>query len=277
MKDTDAVAAFRPEPFVALMRRYCIDYTNSHDLSVCDEIMSDDYAVHSAGNVLRGRDVYKAVIARTNQDTPTSAMVVHDIVTNGQSLALRSTGHCASLRHGRRTACWATIAIYRWDGRVLLQNSVEQDLYSKQAQLNGRPFELEPPALDPWLTTVAEPSDPSTDERVHRWLECLSFSDEDAIFDAGHGPQPRFEIARVGFDDFFSAGPRAGFHLAIHGTYRGGLPGLEHAEGTSTTHYVAGIADVSHGRVRASLVTDRSGLERRLRRSDESAQPQEQR
>ena len=37
------------EPFVALMRRYCIDYTNSHDQSVCDEIMHPDYVVHISG------------------------------------------------------------------------------------------------------------------------------------------------------------------------------------------------------------------------------------
>ena len=36
------------DPFVALMRTYCIDYTNSHDLSVCDSIMEPDYVVHIA-------------------------------------------------------------------------------------------------------------------------------------------------------------------------------------------------------------------------------------
>ena len=57
------------EPFVALMRRYCIDYTNSHDLSVCDSIMEPDYVVHIAGMALsattavqaRGRDGVRAL------------------------------------------------------------------------------------------------------------------------------------------------------------------------------------------------------------------------
>ena len=30
------------EPFVALMRRYCIDYTTVHDVSVIDDIMRTD-------------------------------------------------------------------------------------------------------------------------------------------------------------------------------------------------------------------------------------------
>ena len=42
------------EPFVALMKKYCIDYTNSHDQSVCDEIMHPDYVVHISGWIFRG-------------------------------------------------------------------------------------------------------------------------------------------------------------------------------------------------------------------------------
>ena len=34
------------EPFVALIRRYCIDYTARHDLSVCDDIMVPGYTLH---------------------------------------------------------------------------------------------------------------------------------------------------------------------------------------------------------------------------------------
>ena len=41
-------------PFVALMRRYCIDYTNTHDQSVCDSIMEPDYVVHIGGFDLPG-------------------------------------------------------------------------------------------------------------------------------------------------------------------------------------------------------------------------------
>ena len=43
-------------PFVALMRTYCIDYTNSHDQTLYDEIMEPDYVLHTMGFTLNGRD-----------------------------------------------------------------------------------------------------------------------------------------------------------------------------------------------------------------------------
>ena len=43
-----------PDPFVALMRRYVVDYTNSHDLAVCDEIMEPDDASAWARTCWRG-------------------------------------------------------------------------------------------------------------------------------------------------------------------------------------------------------------------------------
>ena len=50
------------EPFVALMRRYCIDYTNSHDQSVCDEIMEPEYVVHISGFDLPRDAAYKPAV-----------------------------------------------------------------------------------------------------------------------------------------------------------------------------------------------------------------------
>jgi patatin-like phospholipase/acyl hydrolase len=42
------------EPLVALMRRYCIDYTARHDLSVCDDIMVPGYTLHMGTHDLVG-------------------------------------------------------------------------------------------------------------------------------------------------------------------------------------------------------------------------------
>ena len=53
-------------PFVALMRTYCIDYTNSHDQSLYDEIMDPDYVVHINGMDLPDESSAK-VFALTNQ------------------------------------------------------------------------------------------------------------------------------------------------------------------------------------------------------------------
>ena len=55
---------FVAEPFVALMRRYCIDYTARHDLSVCDDIMDPGYTLHMGTHDLAGRDdAYKPAAA----------------------------------------------------------------------------------------------------------------------------------------------------------------------------------------------------------------------
>ena len=55
------------EPFVALMRRYTIDYTNSHDLAVCDEIMEPRYVVHISGMTLVRDTTYKPALEKARQ------------------------------------------------------------------------------------------------------------------------------------------------------------------------------------------------------------------
>src|SRR3546814_20670661 len=60
---------------------------------------------------------------------------------------------------GRRLAAWRGIGLYKWDGERLVENYVEQDFLSRRAQLaGGEPHELEPPHLDPWMTTQPEPA-----------------------------------------------------------------------------------------------------------------------
>src|SRR5690606_15985147 len=85
-----SVAPRRPlvEPYVALMRRYCVDYTTAHDPSVCDEIMSEDYEITIAGRSLGMAD-YRRVVATTFRRFPTLMLTVHDMVLSGDRLAMR--------------------------------------------------------------------------------------------------------------------------------------------------------------------------------------------
>lgn len=95
------------EPFVALMCRYCIDYTSGHDLSVRDDIMAPG---------------------------------------SGDRMALRFTEHGASARHDGARAAWGGVGLYRWDGQRLLGNYVEQDYFARRRQLAGDgPDPVEPP------------------------------------------------------------------------------------------------------------------------------------
>lgn len=256
------------EPFVALMRRYCIDYTNSHDLSVCDEIMRADYTLHMGEHHLTGRDeAYKPAVLAQLRQFPFLGLVVHDVVTNGDRLALRFSEHGASVKHGARLSSWSGIGVYRWDGSQLTENWVEQDYFSRRRQLDtGQPLELLPPALDPWMVAAA-PSDDATEAAARAWLADGAFSGNDVHVDDSWrtgSPQPRFDVAEVVVDDLFTAGDTAAFHVTIRGTYRGGLPGLDAHIGTDVDHYAVGIVTFDGSRVRGDVITDRLGLERRL-------------
>ncbi|MGB3411776.1 MAG: nuclear transport factor 2 family protein [Microthrixaceae bacterium] len=261
----------KAEPFVALMRRYCIDYTCSHDLSVCDEIMVPGYTLHMGEHHLAGRDeAYKPAVLAQLRQFPFLGLVVHDIVTNGDRLALRFSEHGASVKHAGRMASWSGIGVYCWDGSRLTENYVEQDYLSRRNQLDsGDPLDLVPPALDPWVTT-AQPEDAATEAVVRAWLELASFDAADMRVDDSWrtgSPQPRFDDMTVRVDDIFTAGSRAAFHATLTGTYVGGLAGLEEHIGRSVEHYVVGIVTVGDHGLGGDIVTDRLGLVRRLARS----------
>src|SRR5437763_13760106 len=95
------------EPFVALIRRYCIDYTARHDLSVCDDIMVPGYTLHMGVHHLAGRDdAYKPAAAAQFRQFPGLCLTVNAIICSGDRLALRFTEHGASVRHDGARAAW---------------------------------------------------------------------------------------------------------------------------------------------------------------------------
>ena len=67
------------EPFVALMRRYCIDYTCSHDQSVCKEIMAPEYVVHMGGQVYRRDEEYIPGVRALLEECPGLGLLVHEL------------------------------------------------------------------------------------------------------------------------------------------------------------------------------------------------------
>ena len=142
---------FVAEPFVALMRRYCVDYTARHDLSVCDDIMVPGYTLHMGVHHLAGRDdAYKPAAAAQFRQFPGLCLTVNEIICSGDRLALRFTEHGASVRHDGARAAWGGVGLYRWDGQRLLENYVEQDYFGRRRQLAGDgPDPVEPPAVAP--------------------------------------------------------------------------------------------------------------------------------
>jgi hypothetical protein len=241
-------------PFVALMRTYCIDYTNSHDQSLYDEIMEPDYVVHISGFDLDRDGLYSRAVADIFERAPGLGLVVHELLLNDDRLCMRFSEHAAmTTPDGPRLACWAGIGLYKWNGSRLTENYVEQDYLAMQEQLaTGNPHPLEPPHLDPWTTTAPVSADPGAEATVRAWLEAGALGDVAAPLD----------VASVVIDDLFSVGTRVPFHVTLTGAYRGGLPAVtEEHLGTEVTLQVAAIAAVEGSMVRVPhAVSTRLGV-----------------
>ena len=248
------------EPLVSLMRAYCIDYTNSHDLSVCDAIMEPDYVVHITGMQLERDTAYKPAVEAVFERFPHLGLVVHQLVTNGDRLAMSFSEHGATPEG--RLACWSGISLYDWNGRRLTSCRVEQDFWSQQRQLRtGSADPLDPPHIDPWTTTRTEEPDARVESVVRSWLANghLAACSRGRI---DEGPaasySPVIKTSAVTIHDLFSAGDRVAFHATLSGEYIGGAQ--------EASLHVAGIVGVADGRVDdVQIVTDRMGTHRRLR------------
>jgi hypothetical protein len=254
-----------PPPFVALMRRYCVDYTARHDLTVCDEIMDPGYTLNMGGHRVAGRDgAYKPAAARQFTQFPGLGLTVNQVICSGDRLALRFTEHGASVRHGGAQAAWGGIGLYRWDGRVLLENFVEQDYFGRRRQLAGDgPDPVEPPAVAPW-DTAAVPPDRDAEQVVRAWLAAGDLTGVPGVtVDDGRKMSRLISVEDTEVNDLLSAGPNVAFHVCQRGTLIPGEPPFT-IKGTGLM-YVAGLVTVTGGRVTGGrVIQDRLGLMRRL-------------
>ncbi|HEU5152919.1 MAG TPA: nuclear transport factor 2 family protein [Iamia sp.] len=264
-------ASDRMHPFVALMRRYCIDYTNSHDQSLYPELFTDDYVVRINGVGLPQATAYAQAVADLFAEAPGLGLTVHELVLNGDRLCMRFSEHAAfPAPDGRRLAAWSGIGLYQWDGERLTGNHVEQDFASRRAQLaSGVPQPLEPPHLDPWMTTVPVAPVPEAEAVARQALVDDRLLDAAAVrVDDGAGP---LAVApeEVVVNDIFSAGRRVAIHATCRGAYRGGVPGLDDdARGRPAELQVAALVLVADDGTLADVraVTSRDVVRSALRR-----------
>lgn len=262
-------------PFVRLMRRYAIDYTNSHDQSIYPELFVEDYTVNIGGFALVRDESYGPSVSALFEQAPGLGLVVHELVLNGDRLCMRFSEHASMPTRdgGRALACWRGIGMYAWDGERLVSNWVQQDFLARGRQLRtGEPDELEPPHLDPWMTTVPVAPDAEA-EAIGRSLVAEGRFAEAAVAHVDDAVDPTeplvVEPEEVVIDDCFSAGRRVAVHATFTGAYRGGLPLPEAAVGSRASLAVVALVDVAEdgsvARVRA--VTDREGVRSRLRKA----------
>ena len=113
--------------------------------------MVEDYTLHMGPHRVVGRDGnYRRAAERQFGQYPGLGFTVHDLLTNGDRIALRFSEHGRSARMGS-CAVWGGISTYRWDGERLTECWVEQDYYARRRQLDaGISNPVEPPAIDPW-------------------------------------------------------------------------------------------------------------------------------
>lgn len=261
-------------PFVALMRRYVIDYTNSHDQSIYPEIFVDGYTVNISGHALVRDESYGPSVRALYDAAPGLGLVVHELVLNGDRLCMRFSEHAAMPRRdgGRALSCWRGIGMYAWDGERLVSNWVQQDFLARRRQVEtGQPDQLEPPHLDPWMTTAPVAPDPEAEALGRSFVEGARLHEarRSHVDDEADPARPLVvEPEEVVVDDCFSAGRRVAVHATVTGAYRGGVRGVpEQAQGLPATLAVVALVDVAEdGSIdHVWAVTDREGVRGQLR------------
>ena len=259
--------------FLQLMKRYVVDYTNSHDQTETAGIMEADYLLRMGEHVVSGRDgAYATATRRQFEQFPGLGLTVHEIHTSGERLVMRFSEHGASVRHAGARAAWGGIALYSWNGSRLTANWVEQDYLSRAAQLaSGVAHPVEPPAVAPWDTSPAAPEERAV-HVVRDWLEAGELASSAGVVcdDAWNGTAPVriVEQHSIVINELFSCGPVVAFHVVQHGALAGdfakqpaeiGVPVKLHSAGL--VHVVGGT--IAHGRVVRNRLDLRRALDRR--------------
>lgn len=237
--------------FLALMKRYCIDYVNVGDQSVTRDLMVEDYLLRMGPHEVRGRDTaYWDATARQMQQFPHLMLTVHEIATSGERLMMRFSEHGCRAKDGRRCA-WGGIGLYRWNGQQLVQCNVEQDYWSRRRQIaSGHADPVDHPAVAPWDEEAQAP-DGEAESIVRTSLERGTLWKRPGVFcdDAWCGRPAAHLIDQntLTIVDLFSVGARVAFHVIQHGRVTADFTDIP--EGTATSLYAAGIVHVADGEV----------------------------
>lgn len=258
------------DPLSHLMQRYCFAYTATHDYSVADQIMVDDYAFYMGEAAFQGRETaYKPAAERQFKAYPGLGFTVHDFFSNGSRCAMYFSEYGYSAKFGTNVA-WHGVSLYRWNGSKLTECRIEQDYYGRRRQLETkRPDPIDQPAYAPWTAAINGP-DATSEAIVTTWLKGghLLASPNGSLDDEGvSGTMARVRLENPSAEvlDMLSAGSRVAFQVRLDGLYVGGLKELAGHEGKRGSLYSTGIVDLEGGRVaRVRAVTDRYNLERRL-------------
>ena len=254
---------------VQLLRRWVVDYFNSHDAAAAREFIVPDYTLRIGDTVFSGRDdAWLPAVRQQMELFPGLGMTVHHVLAGSDRVAAWFSEHGASGGPGGRTACWSGVAIYRSDGERLTGCVAQEDYTTRLRQLkSGVADPVDPPAVAPWDTQPLPP-DAEAEGVVQRWLAQSWPVDTPGVrCDDDHitGVPLQFDVQGCDFTELFSSGPDVAFHVQQAGRYRGGLAGLAASDADMLLH-VNGIVRVEGGAVRSGrVIRDRGALRVRLK------------
>lgn len=256
-------------PVVGLVRRWSVDWLNGQHPEVCDDVLAPEYTLRIGGYLLGPRETYVPATMAQLSRYPGLVVTAHQLVTDGDKVALWFSEHGASVRLGGRTAVWTGVSLFRWNGEQLTGCFAEEDYYGRRRQLDsGVPDAVLPSAVAPW-DAVAAPSDPAAEQVVRDWLSGPDLRAATVVCDDEHTGRPADRLLAVTAceeHELFSAGDWVGFHVKQTGRYLGGLEGLDDVVGQEAVLEVSGLVRVEGGRVvEGRVVRDRLGTARALR------------
>lgn len=259
-------------PAARLLRGFAIDFLTAHNAAAAEWVMDPGYCLSIGGHLFEGRDdsYLPATLAQLEQ-FPGLCVTVHDVILGTDAMAMRFTEHGISIRQPGRGAAWGGITLFRTSGGRLRHGWAEEDYFARKRQLKTSVCDaILPPQQTPWDQPVLAP-DAATEAAAQRWLATPGVLLEHRQVRAICSEGPTFSqlIVPTGLtiNTLFTAGNRAAFHVACHGTYAGGFVDVDVAlAGHPVTLLMAGMMTVGDdGAVSdVQLSADRLGLHRAL-------------
>lgn len=253
---------------VQLLRRWVVDYFNSHDRSVAHEFIVPSYALEIGDHVFVGRDdQWLPAVDQQMQAFPGMGMTVHQVISTYDRVAVYFSEHGATKG---RLAVWSGVGIYRSNGQQLTGCIAQEDYMTRQRQLkSGVCDPLEAPAVSPW-DSVPLASNSVAETVVQQWLsQSWPMTSKAVRCDDEHitGVTLEFKVDSVEFTELFSSGEDVAFHARQTGQYSGGFAGVQ-ASTQNCLLNVNGLLRVQDGQVVSGrIIRDRSGLKARLQQA----------
>lgn len=128
-----------------IVERFTSEFLTTGDASLAEEFLSPDVALHFAGQQLRGRDRYLAVVAANGDTFDDLVWTVEDMVADGDTVAVRYTmtgthpGEFAGVPPTGKAVLAQSMAFYRLADGQIVEERAQLDRLGIIQQLGAAP------------------------------------------------------------------------------------------------------------------------------------------